>query len=172
MVRKLMLMAAPMLVLTALISSAQPPVPEKQLRTQTPASGTQANPAAQNFGPPAGFVQPLGERWDMAPMGMSGFGHFGGVHGPELELARQSQALVKQMGKATGDEKDKLKTKLTETLEKQFDMRQKRHEKELAALEAQVKKLKDMVQKRQDNRRDIISRRIDQLLRDAEGLGW
>jgi hypothetical protein len=95
-----------------------------------------------------------------------------GMNREEMQLAHESEELVKQLGKAEGEKKDKIKTKLTETLGKQFDARQKRHDAELAALEAQIKKLKEMVQKRQENRRDIIARRLDQLARDAEGLGW
>jgi hypothetical protein len=97
---------------------------------------------------------------------------FGGPSGKEMELTHQSQELVKQLAKAEGENREKIRTKLSDTLGKQFDLRQKRHEAELTALEAQVKKLKDLVQKRQDNRREIISKRIEQLQRDADGLGW
>jgi hypothetical protein len=69
-------------------------------------------------------------------------------------------------------ERDKLKNQLTETLEKVFDLRQKRHAKEIADLEAQVKKLKDMVQRRQENRRDIVAKKLDQIVSDFQGLGW
>jgi hypothetical protein len=95
-----------------------------------------------------------------------------GMNQEEMRLKHESEELVKQLGKAEGDNKEKIRTKLTETLGKQFDARQKRHEGEIAALEAKIKKLKDMVQKRQDNRREIISRRQEQLVREADGLGW
>ena len=88
-------------------------------------------------------------------------------------LVRSADELKDQLGEAKSDsDKDKLKAKLSDLLEKQFDQRQKRHESEIEALEAQVKKLKDLVQKRQENRRDIISKRLDQILRDSQGLGW
>ena len=77
----------------------------------------------------------------------------------------KTQELVKKLSKAEGDDKDKIKTQLTETLGKQFDVRQKRHEEELKALEAQVKKLKDIVDKRKENRREIIGRRFELLAR-------
>lgn len=108
------------------------------------------------------------------PKGANGawvFGH--GFQGrEEMELQRQTEDLVKQLGKAEGEKRDKIRGLLTETLGKQFDRRQKRHEGEIAALEAKVRKLKDVVDKRKENRREIISRRMDQLVRDAEGLGW
>jgi hypothetical protein len=107
------------------------------------------------------FAAPLQDKfWDKQPSR------------EELELAKQSAKLIKQLGKAEGESKDKIKTQLTETLGKQFDLRQKRHEAEIAALEAQLKKLKELVQKRQENRREIIGKRLDQLVREADGLGW
>ena len=85
----------------------------------------------------------------------------------------ETMKLTKQLAEAKSDgDKDKIKEKLKELLVKQFDDRQKRHEKELEALETQVKKLKEMVGKRQENKKDIIDERIKQLQRDAQGLGW
>ena len=57
-------------------------------------------------------------------------------------------------------------------LREQFDARQRRHEEEIAALEARVAKLKELARKRGDNRDAIIRKRLDQLLSEAEGLGW
>jgi hypothetical protein len=95
------------------------------------------------------------------------------IQGEDTEQARQTEALVRQLGEAKDDaERDKLKTRLTEVLEKQFDFRQKRHTTQIEQLEKTIKKLKELVQKRQDNRRDIISKRLDQLEREARGLGW
>lgn len=95
------------------------------------------------------------------------------VSGEEANLAHEGDQLGRQLAEAKSDsDRDKIKAKLSDLLEKQFDLRQKRHESEIEALEAQVKKLKDLVQKRQENRRDIISKRLDQVVRDAQGLGW
>ena len=89
------------------------------------------------------------------------------------QIDAEAIRLTRQLTDAKTDaDKDKLKEKLKDLLVKQFDERQKRHEKELEALEAQVKKLKEMVNKRQDNKREIIDERIKQLQRDAQGLGW
>jgi hypothetical protein len=88
-------------------------------------------------------------------------------------LSPEINQVMQQIGETKSDsDRDKLKTKLSDLLEKQFDVRQKRHEKEIEALEAQVKKLKELVQKRQENRRDIVAKRLEQLVRDAQGLGW
>jgi hypothetical protein len=102
---------------------------------------------------------------------------YGGVtwklQAEEVNLARAANDLVRKLGEAkTDNEKEKVKTKLSEVLEKQFDLRQKRHNQQIEALEAQVKKLKELVGKRQENRKDIVSKRLDQLQREAQGLGW
>ncbi len=70
------------------------------------------------------------------------------------------------------DERERLKSRLTASLTAQFEERQQRHEEELKALEDQVKKLRELVDKRKENRRDIIARRLEQIVRDSQGLGW
>jgi hypothetical protein len=98
---------------------------------------------------------------------------FSAATSEETKLARNVEALVHRLAEAKNDsDRDKAKGELRDVLEKQFDLRQVRHDKEIDALEAQVKKLKDLVRKRNDNRREIISKRLDQILSDAEGLGW
>ncbi|SRR6266536_6386417 len=85
----------------------------------------------------------------------------------------EAHKLAKQLADAKTDtDKDKVRDKLKEHLNKTFDDRQKRHEKEIAALEEQVKKLKEMVAKRQDVKKEIIDDRMKQLEREAKGLGW
>jgi S-formylglutathione hydrolase FrmB len=100
------------------------------------------------------------------------YGSSYGQNAEEMQLAQLTHTLVKQLAKADGQEKEKIKASLTEALDKQFDLRQKRNEAEVAALESHVKKLKEIVQKRQENRRDIVSKRLAQLVGEAEGLGW
>jgi hypothetical protein len=95
-----------------------------------------------------------------------------GAQGEEIELTQKTQELVKQLAKAEGEKKDRIKEQLTDTLGKQFDARQKRHQNEIAVLEKQLKRLRDLVDKRQENRREIVSKRLDQLVREADGLGW
>jgi len=91
----------------------------------------------------------------------------------EMAIARQADLLIRQLEAAESDARRKeIKAKLSEALGQQFDVRQKRHGLEIEALEAQVKKLKELVQKRQENRAEIISRRLDQVVRDGEGLGF
>ncbi len=95
------------------------------------------------------------------------------IHAEEVRLSQESSKLVHEFQSADSDSKrDDLKPKLKEALGKQFDLRQKKHGKEIEALEAEVKKLKQLVAKRQENRDEIITRRYEQVVRESEGLGW
>jgi hypothetical protein len=95
------------------------------------------------------------------------------ARGGEDRLAQDAEQVARAIGGAKSQpERDKLVAQLGEILEKHFDFRQRRHEGEIAQLEAQVRKLRELVQKRQENRREIIARRMDVIVRDAEGLGW
>jgi hypothetical protein len=93
--------------------------------------------------------------------------------GQESVLAHEADQLKHNLERAQSDaQRSEIRTKLAENLGKQFDLRQKRHGLEIEALETQVKKLKELVRKRQDAREEIISRRVEQTLREADGLGW
>jgi hypothetical protein len=87
--------------------------------------------------------------------------------------SNQISQLAQQYAKATKDEdKKELRKKLSEALGKQFDQLAERQKKELQDLEKQVADLKTLLNKRRDNRESIIDRRLEQVLQDAEGLGW
>ena len=150
------------------------------LATQSPTAVLGQQPQAAPQPGAAPVANPFGQRELLIQPGVFDFNQnhnlfstdFHGPRAEELELARQCDSLIKQLAKADGQEKDKIKTKITETIDKQFDMRQKRHESEISALETQLKKLKEMVQKRQENRKEIVGKRYEQLIRESEGLGW
>jgi len=91
----------------------------------------------------------------------------------ESNLAKQADALKQRLDGATTDsQRSETRTKLAEVLGNQFDLRQVRHGLEIEALETQVRKLRELVRRRQERREEIISRRVEQIVREAEGLGW
>lgn len=57
-------------------------------------------------------------------------------------------------------------------LDNEFGDRQRRYAAEVDALEERVKKLREMIQKREENRDQIIDRRLQQLKVEALGMGW
>ena len=84
-----------------------------------------------------------------------------------------SGQLVQQYVKAEKEEdKKEIRKKLAEALGKQFEAHMKQQQDELAALEKQINDLKNIMKKRQEAKTTIIDRRMDQLIQDAEGLGW
>jgi hypothetical protein len=91
----------------------------------------------------------------------------------EAEAAREVARLVADY-KGTEDdgERAKLKAKLSAALTKQFEQQQKRRELELARAEEQLKKLRELMKKRGEEKKTIVDKRLDQVVREAEGLGW
>lgn len=91
----------------------------------------------------------------------------------ENQIEGEVRTLVNQYA-GTEKEGDRaaIKKKLAANLEKQFDLQQKRREMEVARIEAQLKKLRDLIKKRTDARQSIKDRRMDQLIQEVEGLGW
>lgn len=91
----------------------------------------------------------------------------------EARLAHEVESLSRQLSDAN-DEKQRteIKNKLQETLTQQFDGQQQVRELEVARVEAKLKKLREIIAKRNEARRTIIDKRFEQLLRESEGLGW
>jgi hypothetical protein len=171
---------------------AAAPTPEVELgQTPTPAVGlgqpqigaagpssTAAVPVAK---PPSGVnLYPVQPSSAYSPANMSPFGA-AEADDPETAelrqadgaLARKSEQLVAQHAATEDDEqRGGVKTLLAEVLVQQFSVQQQLRDRELARVEARVKKLRELTQKRREAQRTIIEQRLDQLLREADGLGW
>ncbi len=93
------------------------------------------------------------------------------AHGDNPQQANVA-SLVKLLKTAEGAEKESVVAKLKSAVGEQFDQRQEGKAKELKALEEQLAKLKEIHAKRTQQRDVIIAERVQQILRDAEGLGW
>ncbi|HEV3003116.1 MAG TPA: hypothetical protein VGX78_01585 [Pirellulales bacterium] len=91
----------------------------------------------------------------------------------DVQMQQESQTLLGQYAEAEGDdEKAQIKEKLAAALGKQFSAQQQLREHEIAKIEARVKKLREAINKRNEAKRSIVDKRLDQLIREAEGLGW
>jgi hypothetical protein len=91
----------------------------------------------------------------------------------EGRIEQETAGLIAEFSRTEDEsQRGKTKAKLAATLEKQFDLQQKRRDLEVARIEAQLKKLRDIMRKRGESRQTIIDKRLDQLLREADGLGW
>ena len=96
-----------------------------------------------------------------------------GLRHEDQKLETEVQSLLGQYA-AEKDEgsKDDVREKLTEALQQQFDLRQKMRDQEITQLEEQIKRLRELFEKREAAKSKIIQARFDQLIRGAEGLGW
>jgi hypothetical protein len=91
----------------------------------------------------------------------------------EAQCESDTATLVAAYGQAEDDTKrGEIKDKLAKALEKQFDAQQKRRDHELKLLDEQLKKLREWMDKRTNERQTIIDKRLEQLVREADGLGW
>jgi len=71
-----------------------------------------------------------------------------------------------------GAKKSDVESKIEALLVKQFDLRQQSREEELKGLEERVRKLRENFEKRQNAKSEIVKHRLEEIKRDAEGLGW
>lgn len=70
------------------------------------------------------------------------------------------------------DKRAKLKARLTDLLNKQFEAQEQQRNQEIQRLEEQMKKLRELMRRRSEARQSIVDKRAEQLVREAEGLGW
>jgi phosphomevalonate kinase len=85
----------------------------------------------------------------------------------------EPQQLAQQfVNAANDDDKRDIRKKLSEALSRQFDSHIKEQKSELQELEKKIADLRALLNKRQEAKASIVERRIEQLLQDAEGLGW
>jgi len=97
----------------------------------------------------------------------------GPANDKQYALQVESVQLAHQIAKAENDDdKKELRKKLTQVLDQVFDGHLKEQQKELDDLEKQVARLKKLLSKRREAKETIVERRLEQLVQDAEGLGW
>jgi hypothetical protein len=135
--------------------------------------GPQA-PYAHGYSPRGGYGYG-GRMW--GPFFGGGFA-FSGEQDPEmLELAKKEQDLEMKVGELTndvrqaeGEKRDKIKTTLREIVMKQFDLRQEKRRLELKRLEEGLKRMRDIIEKRDKAREQIINRHLSELLGEEDEL--
>jgi hypothetical protein len=124
---------------------------------------------------PGGFPLVVGQEPQMALQGTPypSLRQMTKFRSEEIQLERTVASLVREYAQAKEEgQREKVKANLSAALEKQFDLQQKRRSEEVARIEAELKKLRELMRKRTDARQTIVEKRLDQLLREAEGLGW
>ncbi len=97
------------------------------------------------------------------------YGPYWGVRHGQSISAKLAKDYVKA---AKEEEKKEIKKKMSESLIKEFDQLAQKQQTELDDLEKQVANLKAILKKRKDSKETIVERRLEQLINEAEGLGW
>ena len=90
----------------------------------------------------------------------------------ELEVERKTEEMAQTFERATPEERKKLLAELKDMLDQAFEMRQKAMKTEVEHLEREMRRLKTMVEKREQNKALIIDRRIQQLTGEMDYLEW
>jgi hypothetical protein len=80
--------------------------------------------------------------------------------------------LLDKWKKAKEAEREGIQKDLREALKKEFQAGIAANEKEIAELEAQLKQLREKLDLRRQKQEEIVDFRVQQLLREAQGLGW
>ncbi len=88
------------------------------------------------------------------------------------EIEALEQAVEKLKSAKTDADKTAATKELSELLEKSFQRDLERREKQLAEVEARVKKLRDQIEKRKKAKDEIINLRLKTIVNEAEGLGF
>jgi hypothetical protein len=90
----------------------------------------------------------------------------------DAELDHQSRELTVRVREARGEDRSKLKTQLTEVVNKHFDIRQKRRELQLKRMEEELKRLRDEIAKRNDARNSIVENHIREMIGEPRDLDF
>ena len=90
-----------------------------------------------------------------------------------MHLDQRVEELVGQWKKAeSASGRDKVETQLHESVEAQFRASLNLQQMEIAQLEAKAKQLREQLELRGAKQKEIVDFRVQQLLRDEQGLGW
>ncbi len=89
------------------------------------------------------------------------------------KLDRKIWELVEKYKHTEGKEAcDKIKAELKETLSKLFDLKQAQHKAEIAELEKEVSKLKEIYKHHQENKSEILEERLKELTGKKRSFDW
>ena len=90
----------------------------------------------------------------------------------QLLEQRSRDLLSKYRTASKSEDRDHLLSDVSKTVAEQFDVRQRMREKELQRLEDQLKRLRQVHQQRAEQKDRIVNDHVQQLVREADGLGW
>ena len=90
----------------------------------------------------------------------------------EADLDRQTFEAVAQYHRASDDQRDKIKEQVTQLVNKQFDVRQQVRSLELKRLEEQLSGLRKAIDRRNKDRKEVVEKRVSELLGQPDDAGF
>jgi hypothetical protein len=91
----------------------------------------------------------------------------------EYGVGARTHRLVERWKASNQDtEREKVEADLRTVLKREFTSRLAAHDKEIKDLEEKVRQLRARLALRKEKQDEIVEHRLQQLLRDAQGLGW
>ena len=99
---------------------------------------------------------------------MSGYG----AMGMESDTRGTKQLVDRWKAAREASECDKIEKSLHESLTTEFTQRLAAHEQEIKELEEKVRQLRKRLDLRREKQDEIVDHRLQQILREAQGLGW
>ena len=90
----------------------------------------------------------------------------------DMDLERESRELSRAYQQAPSEKRDEIKEQIQKLVAQHFEVRQERHNLELKRLDAQLKRLRELVERRTKSREQILQRRVSELLGKEDELGF
>jgi hypothetical protein len=90
----------------------------------------------------------------------------------DFDLSQQTEELGDKLRNAKKEEREKIKTEISETVTQHFDVRQKRRELQIKRMEDELKKLREAMVKRNESKDQIIKKRLAELVGNEDDLGF
>ena len=82
-----------------------------------------------------------------------------GLNQADFDLSQQTQELSEKLRSAKKEDREKIKTEITQTVTRHFDVRQQRRELQIKRMEDELKKLREAITKRNESKDQIIKKR-------------
>jgi hypothetical protein len=121
-----------------------------------------------------------GGGYEVGEMQGYGYGAYGRRDGGDGRAAQRSEVDPRETRKLVErwktsenrSERDNIEKSLREMLQAEFRTRLEAHEKEIKQLEEKVRQLRVRLDLRREKQNEIVDHRLQQILREAQGLGW
>jgi hypothetical protein len=105
--------------------------------------------------------------------GRGAYGMEGRARRGEYGVDARIHRLVERWKASKQDaEREKVQTELRNVLQREFAARLAVHEREIKELEEKVRHLRERLSLRREKQDEIVEHRLQQILREAQGLGW